>query len=185
MYIKTKSELAPIREAILAELEQSRFTARVYELNHYRYRTCLCIDTIRLRHPKLYCGQHPGPCLALFPKPERRYAYLEGADWIGWNDMLNTVLDRLGVEAKVWSLNREAIKSYFLIRDGCRRRVCYEYEVVGLNAVGWAEASDDDFEHWIGKEAPRSCFPDGTPGLAEWRLELEDEIHEREMSASR
>jgi hypothetical protein len=102
-------------------------------------------------------------------RPHRHSRCLEGTDWVAFNDLLNDVLDRLGLDADAWSYNREAHGGRYYIRRGRRRRVRYD-EAWAAGVFGafrrWAKAGPDDFEDHCGREAPRSELPEGTPGLA-------------------
>jgi hypothetical protein len=129
---------------------------------------------VRLRTRKPYCGQHAGPCPInpIFgPKPHKLSTCLEGSDWVGFDDMVNDVLDRHSVEAVVWSKGAD-FHTKFFIRRGRERRTNYPADWVGT-AMRWA--CDNDRAYWssahfgVKSDAPRSTFPDGTPGIPEWR----------------
>jgi hypothetical protein len=125
------------------------------------------LDPVRLFEKKDYCGNHPGPCPVRFggERPHRHFAYLEGADWVALNDLVNDVLDRLEVEARVASTT-------CVIRRNRRRRVHYgQVSFVqsgnpGRTFVDWARTgADSDYEDWCGRRgAPRSAYVAGTPG---------------------
>jgi len=80
--------------------------------------------------------------------------YLEGADWVEFNDMLNNVCDNLGVSANIAS-------TVCVIREGSCRRVEYDTKDY-LPGNEWQRHGV--LENWIGKQAPPSDFPRGTPG---------------------
>jgi hypothetical protein len=181
-----------LRQAV----EASRFTARVSVAafrSWERQIWAVRIEVVRLRNRKLYCGQHPGPCVVnpfLGIKKHPNSARLEGADWVGWNDGINDVLDRLNLDANAWSANREAAKpgrkgnlvgvSRYFIRKGRCRRILYDAEFhtnsVGNTFAHWTEGHDCDYEDYCGQMAPRARYEDGTPGLACWTLEEEKEL---------
>lgn len=177
MFIRLKDLVRSVSvlRMLRAKLEKSRFTAHVSELyNHPRHRYVIEVRNVRLRERKEYCGQHPCACPVLpFLKRHQTGRWLEGADWIGFNDMLNDVLDRCAVSADVWSYNREAGSGkYFIRRDEKRRTRYMEAVIEGIDilAFRWDITFDPlDFEDYCGRKAPRSDFPYGTPGLAEWR----------------
>jgi hypothetical protein len=172
--IKDPSQREFLMTRIESWLKNSRFDARIELHHHYRWKYVIRISNIRLRHSKPYCGQHPGPCVNLFfVRKTRNGCWLEGADWVGWNDGLNSVLDELSVDAEVWShcLDSERC-SRFMIRKGKARRVDYESTSHGTHEVWVAEGT---FEDWCGRKAPTSTYPQDTPGIADWRPEAEDE----------
>lgn len=167
--------LHALAAAINAWLETSRFRARVEAGYHPRWKRVVRLDTVRCRQKKSYCGQHPNECVVTPFKRERSGTWLEGLDWVGFNDGLNDLLDRLGVDAEVWSFNREADRKTggdrYFIRRGRHRRVDYQSHVFHVGMYGefhaWTVAGN--FEDWVGKEAPRSEYPEGTPGTPDWR----------------
>ena len=145
------------RQGFLDALARSRFTATLVDERHGRW-FVLNIYDVRLRQKKDYCGNHAGPCLV---REKRHFEtrYLEGADWVAFNDMLNDVLDRLEAAADVAS-------GHCTVRRGRRRRVHY-----GANGQIWDRYGyEGDYEDWCGRKAARSTYPDSTPGIPEWRL---------------
>jgi hypothetical protein len=168
-------------EALLRRYEPaSRFTFRV-ERERSRYnagkngRPALRLRSVRLKAAKDYCGQHAGPCQAQFARPHRRERYLEGADWVALDDMINDVLDRHRIAADVWSKGREFSGPYYVRRGRCRR-TRYGLRVErsgGRNFVLWtadeAEAGWSADHYGATRDAPRSEYPAGTPGIPEWR----------------
>ncbi len=150
-------------EKIGAELEKiltkSRFTALV-EISGDKVK----IRNVRLKQNKDYCGNHPFTC-PIRPwgnEKHKKLNYLEGADWVGFNDMVNDVLDKLNVSADVAS-------SLVKIRKGEIRAV--EYWGHALNPFNneWNKEGEE-FQNLLGKKAPRSKYPEGTPGIAEYIL---------------
>jgi hypothetical protein len=116
------------------------------------------LDPIRLFEKKDHCGNHPGPCplRGAFARPHKEYRYLEGADWVSFNDRINTILDRLCVSADVGS-------SLCVVRIGRRRRVNYGQQ--NITFAEWVRvAPDDEYQDWCGRKAPPSTYPEGTPG---------------------
>lgn len=113
---------------------------------------------VRLKTSKEYCGNHPESCEIGNPR-HTKARYLEGADWVEFNDTLNDILDRLELWADVAS-------SLCVVRRGFMRRVEYDSDPRfpkgnGRNAQ-WAR--EGVHENWCGKQAEPSWFPEGTPG---------------------
>lgn len=139
----------------------SRFTLDVgFEVRGVRMeRHVLKIKNVRLKDPKKYCGSHPYACDI---DRGRRSRYLEGADWVEFNDLLNDVFDLHEVSANISS-------SVCKIRKGRKRRMDYDghAEWVGNRVFyEWDKDTDEDcYEDWCGKIAPNSTFPEGTPGI--------------------
>src|SRR4051812_42228821 len=98
-------------------IDRSRFTVRVLEVEEKRRSTRVIVRDVRLREKKDYCGNHAGPC-PLTGRKHTRLRYLEGLDWVSWNDMLNDALDSLGHDGNVAS-------SHCIIRKDSRRRMDY------------------------------------------------------------
>jgi hypothetical protein len=141
-----------VGNVIFVALSKSRFT---FELEHVSQKR-LKIVKVRLRSSKAYCGNHPGACQR--GGKDRKGRFLEGADWVEFNDMLNDVLDKLKVDARVES-------SVVLVRRGRER--CVEYfqqQGRGRNAE-WEKTGL--YADYCGQEAPPSDFPEGTPGIYE------------------
>ncbi|MCI0421496.1 MAG: hypothetical protein L0312_20105 [Acidobacteria bacterium] len=184
MIIRTKplfGPIGPIVRTLKARLEKSRFTASVFIDDERKEADTIRIETVRLRIRKLYCGQHAGPCLVnpIFNRRHFKAIYLEGADWIGFDDMLNDVLDEMSMDAKVWSSRAGDIKGRLYIRRGRKRRIHYDMIAGHDTAFGtvyvWDGAGEeDDFYDCIDlpKPFPPSAYPAGTPGLAEWRFSV-------------
>lgn len=149
-----------IAGALQRKLAQSRFSARVEV-----HRKNVSIHDIRLHKKKDYCGNHPLPCpVRPFPKPHMRLPYLEGADWVGFNDMVNDVLDSLGVVCNVGS------KLVNIRREGKR---CTRYDAQGApNGIDneWQKDSGQYVDNLLGKPM-KASYPKGTPGFAEWQGE--------------
>lgn len=126
-----------------------RFTADVEQTDT---RT-LKILNVRLREKKPYCGSHPGACQ--IPRKHASYRYLEGADWVEFNDLLNSVLDRDSIKARVES-------TVVVLRQGYER--CIEYRAQGSHGRNAEWAKYGIYENHCGKQSPASRFPIGTPG---------------------
>lgn len=120
------------------------------------------ITQVRLRAAKEFCGNHPAACEVGNPN-HRKGKYLEGADWVQFNDELNNILDRMNVSARVES-------AQVIVRKGELRRTNYRhrYPRPGANAE-WVKDSPHEFD-WedcrgIKKDHPVSEFNEGTPGV--------------------
>ena len=150
-----------VAEEIRNHLNISRFTADV--VVHKRKVT---IHKIRLRESKDYCGNHPYACPVRPNVVEKKHIHsrcLEGADWVGFNDMLNDVLDALCVSAYVAS-------SLCIIRKGSFRRVEYSGHKLGNGIDSEWNKDSHAYECHLGEmNVPRSEYPTDTPGIAEWK----------------
>lgn len=142
----------------------SRFTAEVYIIG----KTVLKIKNIRLREARKYCGNHPNAC-EIGGGPSRKAKYLEGADWVDFNDMINDILDALAV-------NANAASSVCKIRKGLSRRSYYGSHMIGFNYQWNMDEDDGCYENWIHRAAPNSQYPFGTPGVYERINEWHGEI---------
>lgn len=117
------------------------------------------LGRVRLRETKLYCGNHPCAC-ELGNKEDKKYNYMEGADWVEFNDRLNDVLDANHVNADVGDIVR--------IRRGTER--CIEYIEDGANkrfGANYEWFKFGRYADYCGTTAPRGLFPEGTPGRHE------------------
>lgn len=169
--------------AIYSQFRESRFELEVFIKTDNRRRVTLGIRQVRLKDAfkKGYCGNHAESCDiqgyinrgidgkrdGTFRPAGRRMKsskLLEGLDWVDFNDQLNDVLDRLNIVAKV-----ESTYVPLLIRDGARRRICYDSEMRDTGALveyEWvAVGAHCDYEDYRGRIAPPSEYPIGTPGL--------------------
>ena len=158
--IKSGVSVNEIGHALQNKISQSRFIADVSF-----HENKLKIHQVRLRKSKDYCGNHPFAC-PVRPgghKPHVHSSCLEGADWVAWNDMLNDVLDALGVAANVAS-------SLCIIRKGEFRRIEYTGHLLG-NGIDseWDKDSEFYLNHTLCTTPVPSKFPMGTPGIYKWR----------------
>lgn len=113
------------------------------------------LRNIRLAKNKHYCGNHAGPCRAR-GGTHRKAAFLEGNDWVEFNDCINDILDRLNLAADVFTSACE-------VRRGRMRRRVYDGVDGGeFHKKGHA----DDYDDCCGNQTPasRSWSPPGTPG---------------------
>lgn len=156
--IKTAHMSNDIAWAINCRVASSRFTAEVEPR-----RRSVKILQVRLRKKKLYCGNHPKACERVVHGKHRRLDYLEGADWVEFNDLVNDVLDRLGVECNVKT-------SQCIIRKGRRRRVEYDANTQQFDG-NWRWDMDGPDFHYVDNcgneeyDLILSRFPFGTPGI--------------------
>lgn len=141
--------------ALCAALAASRFDATL----SYSGRDRIKVQLVRLQQSKHYCGNHPKACEGLGGAHSSR-KYLEGADWIEFHDtILNDTLDALNVSADV-------ANTQVVVREGTRRRVGYFADQREANGTWiWNRTDPGYFEDYCGKVAPRSEFPQGTPGI--------------------
>lgn len=174
MYLRTVrrgdgTDLPAICAAIFDAAKDSRFTLSVTPEVDNSYGWVIRIRNVRLKHSKSYCGNHPGPCRFGTWRKHRILPYLEGADWVGFSDFINDVLDSRGVSADVWS-RREGL--IFLRRGRLRR---WRFEAIETRGfLHWEEGEPSrDFVDGITCEVPETEYLAGTPGIACWRLEDE------------
>lgn len=184
-----RPDVEVVAKAIRDRLEESRFTARVeYYRSHPRCRRmdAVKIECVRLRRKKDYCGQHPNACPVTFvQKKHKRTSYLEGADWVGLNDMINDLCDERNWSADFWSTSPE-FKGRLFVRSGRLRRVSYpsiEVVLFGVRAINLWDTSDAKkarhyYDDYCGRKAPKSEYAYGTPGLAEWKKDSDLEYAE-------
>jgi hypothetical protein len=142
-----------VAQWLINGIEGTRFTAAVEVISSQS----LKIVDVKLRQTKPYCGYHPAACE--LAGSHRRRAYLEGADWVEFNDLVNDVLDLHSASAHVYSI-------VCVIRQGSKRRVRYgaEYGRFGGNATWERIGETGDYHDYRGTVAPVSDFPEGTPG---------------------
>jgi hypothetical protein len=190
---KERERFNDIYYSLRPNIERSRFTAKIEDgclKSWNKLRNGIKLSCIRLRNKKDYCGQHPGECLInpfeRYPRKHPISIRLEGLDWVGFNDGLNDMLDRLNVSADVFSFNREAGKitkhgarrlSRFYIRRGRCRYLEYTQARIERDfrpLVFWTDS--DNYADYCGQQAPRSKYPSGTPGLPCWTLEEEKQL---------
>ncbi len=112
---------------------------------------------IRLKEKKFYCGNHAGPCRLTF-KTHRKLNYLEGLDWVSFNDLVNDALDSIGHDGN-------AGNDQVTIRKGRMR--CIEYFEGDKGNGEWDK--NGRYADCIGKVPPLTEYPSGTPGIIGWR----------------
>jgi hypothetical protein len=155
----TLNSVRNIVRAIHKVGEKSRFTFTMETTHNH---TQIKIGGVRLRESKHYCGNHPLPCpVRMFPVKHKNTKLLEGADWVAFNDMLNDVLDNLGVSANVAS-------SHVIIRKGDQRCIGYGAQAAGNGIDNEWVRDSGQFAKTIGMKPFRSMYPNGTPGIPEY-----------------
>jgi hypothetical protein len=172
--LKAPARGPEVERALRAAVEASRFT--VGRIAWDGDRTVLVGGKndlgVRLRTPRPYCGNHPAACEEQAPRVpagRRNLTFLEGADWIAFNALVNDVLDQMEVNATV--RNGGGIT----IRKDTRRRVRYGHTTVrgwGRTFHNWEPTgSPEDYQDYCGREAPVARFDPGTPGCPCYRPE--------------
>lgn len=127
----------------------------------------ITIHNVRLKEKKNYCGNHPFACpirkrdedLTHKQHLRKNYNFLEGADWVAFNDLCNDILDKFHVSADVAS-------SLCVIRKGDKRCVKYDGHKLGNGNSEWNK--EGVYQNKIGVKT-KSEFPDGTPGITGYK----------------
>lgn len=159
-----------IASAIEAMIAKSRFTAKV----NVKAKS-ISIGPVRLRYKKDYCGNHPFPCpVRSVPRKHPINRCLEGADWVGFNDMLNDVLDALGSVC-------DCASSHVIIRKQGARCTNYTGHPLGNGIDNEWDKDSGAFENLMHVTGPKKAsYPEGTPGFAtylEWSNYPENHSH--------
>ena len=142
----------------------SRFTAE-FEIKMLP-KACIDIRKVRLRRSKAFCGNHPNACV--LGGVDAKRSFLEGADWIEMNELINDVLDRNYSGATAFSRPIEIKDKLYVRKDGHRRISYGSQEIVnGGRLLGnvWLGDEPGVYVDCRGKESPITEFPDGTPGI--------------------
>jgi hypothetical protein len=163
-------EAYKVIQAIQGFINRSRFTLNLQRgqggkyggISVERKGKCLlvAIRGIRLKAKKDYCGNHAGPCRLTFSQ-HKRHTFLEGLDWVSWNDMLNDALDSIGH-------NGDTASTSCIIRKGRCRRMDY----FGKDAGEFFKDSNN-YENHCNRSPVQSSYQAGTPGIFGW---LEEEL---------
>lgn len=176
-----------VRYIVMKMVEASRFTLRAdcdtLRKNYHGVK----VTEVRLKKAKDYCGQHPGPCVnfGFGERKHRKHKFLEGLDWVGFNQMVNDTFDRLKIDCDVFSFNREMRGGgKYYIRKGTLRRLKYPYESVnGIFQLWLPGTVEEDFVDYNGKEPPAIpwyVLDAGTPGYACYTPEDEARLRKEE-----
>lgn len=159
--LPSKKKVRQLSDLLLKKLKRSRFeipprNITVFEAGNRCRHGKLRIYAVRLKTGKYYHGAGPVP-----QKPmERRgwgkgsykphkLCFLEGADWIEFNDLLNDFCDELGLCADIFS-------RVCSIRRGWFRRVIYR-SIVEKGIVLWERFPPP--EHFMGVTSTNGPFP--------------------------
>jgi len=145
-----------LRQILIDAIEHSRFKADIKytQGKHCRFK----ISKIRLRESKDYCGNHPNACQVVSNRKPRKTNFLEGLDWVNFNDMINDVLDEYNISANVSS-------AVCIIRKAGKRRVEYNSYWRGNFSEWNYDEMDGCYQDYRTVIAPNSEYPEGTPGL--------------------
>ncbi len=173
--IRSKHTCTQVSDLINILGSVSRFTFDIRDAGVKRkdrkiFTGVLTIHNVRLRKSKVYCGSHAGVCNTP-PQKNKPFGgkskYLEGADWVAFNDLINDALDHASVSADVGSFVCN-------IRRGNNRRIKYTSEFSGVNGEWDKDGSISDYADFCGKSSPKTSLPDGTPGKSTWQQEKEE-----------
>lgn len=165
---KSHEDALRVEQVVGQHLARSRFTLTTVrcrggmrvEWTGSRYQ--VAIRGVRLRQIKDYCGSHAGPCL-LTGRKHRHSRYLEGLDWVSFNDMVNDALDSIDFDG-------DAGSPVCNIRKGRERRVEYTADQNG----DWHREGDYmDYVDCCGQPPVASGYVEGTPGIFGWRLQVD------------
>lgn len=144
--------------------QSTRFTCDVFLIG----KTVIKIKDIRLVEARKYCGNHPNECE--IGGGGRMGKYLEGADWVEFNDTINDILDALEVSANVGT-------AVCKVRKLNRRRTYYGSHMQGRFWQWNMDEPDDFYTDWSLTPSPNSDYPFGTPGVYERNNDWIREIH--------
>lgn len=160
---KPKQSLYTLLSQLQKQISKSRFTCQL-SINSAIKRSRLSsssfyygsiqVSVVRLKEAKQYCGNHSGTCLLTFETPKKKYKYLEGADWVEFNDMINDFLDKKKLSAIVES-------SEVRVRLNDMRRTYYSGDHRGV----WHKFGDIEDYSCAFKQSVESDFEEGTPGI--------------------
>lgn len=153
---KIKSGQSPEQ---IAEMFRNRFSGTRFTMRIETHRSKVTIHDIRLTYSKEYCGNHPLPCPNRgFVQKHKKAKYLEGGDWVAFNDFLNDCLDAMGCICNAKS-------SLCIIRKHGERCTAYDSRPQGDFNNEWVKDSGV-FENKINSGTPvQAHYPEGTPGF--------------------
>ena len=156
--LKDKSRIHEVFKEICKVKETSRFNFGMEIIKGRIKLGGKGVTGIRLKEAKDYCGAHAGPCkFTGIKEKHKKMKFLEGADWVAFNDMINDILDRMGIEANVAS-------SVCVIRKGLLRRTNYG---------SWGNGDfkkDEDAYAIVTSGKFKSNYPNGTPGVPSYEI---------------
>lgn len=154
-----------------------RFTAK--EISLAKSGELIYVKGIKLKEGKQFCGNHPAACERLGGR-HHKMRFLEGADWVEFNDCVNDLLDTLVVSAVIQSSVRDGTTDRLplRIRCGMHRRSVYT-----SGYFNGSRSSPNENHVWTGRgnhdahyavnsgfdcsrpEKDNAEFPTGTPGV--------------------
>jgi len=151
-----------LKNLLVRKLKRSRFDVPAYNV-HYSNAGDRCrhgrlrIYGIRLKARKPYHGAGPVPSSQAMMRRGwgrggrkiAKMSFLEGADWVEFNDLLNDFCDELGICANIFS-------KVCSIRRGWFRRIAYESETLGRQHR-WQRFPPP--EHYMGVVSRTGPFP--------------------------
>jgi len=135
----------------LATIEPAGFIYKGPRVGSRKTGYGLTLRRVRLRVKKNYCGNHPGVCVVnpyLGPQKKPIASYLEWDDWVAFHSVINDCLDKMKIDADIWSTPHD-VKGKMWIRKGTQRRVKYEWEEKQTNHWQplriWNQGTPDQF----------------------------------------
>jgi hypothetical protein len=157
-------------KAIPGFIERSRFTVQEVFIAKISKRLQIWyvqLKKVRLKKSKPYCGAHAGACVLKHDDGHQdpKRIFLEGSDWVAFNDMVNDCLDRLKMTADVTS-DRATKEGRLYARKGDARRLDY---MKNHATHGDFFAHGAEYGCFIGKKSPPSKIEPGTPGVSTWK----------------
>lgn len=182
----TISHIAGRTPAALVVLLREAFASSALRFHVGEVTLSRCEELIYIKHVKLkgakdYCGNHPAACERIGIRHVKR-RFLEGADWVEFNDTLNDLLDTFCVSAVVQSFVRDGTTDRLplRIRCGMHRRSNYksgyfngQKSAPRENQV-WQGRGHADADYAVNSgfdmtrvEKDNADFPAGTPGINE------------------
>ena len=136
---------------LMARVERSMFRATLTAMGEDSIR----VKPVRLKVAKPYCGNHPGECqVSPFTGPTKKpnAKWLEWNDWVQFHKLINAVLNRLRVDADVWS-NPADVRGKMWIRKGRFPRVRWDWTEThtsyGRPIRTWNQGTEDQFKQSI------------------------------------
>jgi hypothetical protein len=164
-------ELAQLNQSIQDSFADTRF--EVSRPEYLKADAGLVIKKVRLKQRKDYCGNHPAECADVAKKHVQR-KFLEGADWVEFNDMLNDLLDERKVSAVVYSRPPDGTtdKHPLFVRRGMHRR--WFYGSGYRNGIPsspmenqiWDGLGSEEADYYLASETTeKSFYAEGTPGV--------------------
>lgn len=138
-----------IQMLLQEKMEKSPFRAIFYSGIDKASNFCIFVKNVRLRKAKPYCGNHPGVCQIIPGRPTKKpnSTYLEWDDWIKFNNLVNSVLNKYKANADVCSLPHDVSGKMF-IRKNNKPRLKWDWEEQYINGRMirvWNQGTPDQF----------------------------------------